>query len=72
MILRLSQKLNTKIKGGSLGETPLDDDPYVDWSSHLFTADRTQYTIIANTKSLYSTVMYGKGITDDSRYIERV
>lgn len=72
MILRLSQKLNAKIRGGTLSERPLDDDPYVDWSSHLFTADRTQYVIITNTKSLYSTVMYGKGITEDSRFIERV
>ena len=39
---------------------------------HLFTADRTQYIIMSNTPSLYSCVMYGKGITDDSRFIERV
>ena len=72
MILRLSQKLNKKIKAGTLSEMPLDDNPYSDWSCHLFTADRTQYVIITNTKSLYSTVMFGKGITDDSRFIERV
>lgn len=72
MILRLSQKLNKKIKAGTLSEMPLDDNPYSDWSCHLFTADRTQYVIIPNTKSLYSTVMFGKGITDDSRFIERV
>jgi hypothetical protein len=72
MILRLSLKLNKKIKAGTLSEMPLDDNPYSDWSCHLFTADRTQYVIITNTKSLYSTVMFGKGITDDSRFIERV
>ena len=71
MILRLSQKLNTKIKAGKLDEKPLDENPYADWSCHLFTADRTQYIIMSNTKSLYSCVMYGKGITDDSRFIER-
>ena len=26
---------------------------------------------MSNTKSLYSTVIYGKGVTDDSRFIER-
>lgn len=72
MILRLSQKLNKKIKTGTLSEMPLDDNPYADWSCHLFTADRTQYVIITNTKSLYSCVMFGKGITDDSRFIESV
>ena len=71
MILRLSQKLNTKIKAGTLGDIPLDENPYADWSAHLFTADRTQYIIMSNTKSLYSCVMYGKGITDDNRFIDR-
>jgi hypothetical protein len=71
VILRISQELNTKIKAGKLGEMPLDENPYADWSCHLFTADRTQYVIVSNTKSLYSCVMYGKGITDDSRFIER-
>ncbi|WP_407652598.1 DUF6933 domain-containing protein [Aporhodopirellula aestuarii] len=50
---------------------PLDENSYADWSCHLFTADRTQYIIMSNTKSLYSCVMYGAGITDDSRFIER-
>ena len=71
MILRLSQKLNTKIKAGKLTEMLLDENQYADWSCHLFTADRTQYIILSNTASLYSCVMYGKGITDDSRFIER-
>lgn len=71
MILRLSQKLNTKIKAGKLSEKPLDENPYADWSCQQFTADRTQYIIMSNTASLYSCVMYGKGITDDSRFIER-
>ena len=61
MIFRLSQKLNTKIKADKLTDMPLDDNPYADWSCHLFTADRTQYIIMCNTKSLYSCVMYGRG-----------
>ena len=71
MILRLSQKLCTKIKAGSLKTMPLDDNPFADWSAHLFVADRTQYIILSNTKSLYSTVLYGKGITNASHFIER-
>ena len=71
MIFRLSQKLNTKIKVGALETLPLDENPYADWSAGLFVADRTQYIILSNTKSLYSTVMYGKGITNDSHFIER-
>jgi hypothetical protein len=35
----------------------------------LFVADRTQYIILSNTKSLYSTVMHGKGITNDRHFV---
>lgn len=71
MILRLSQKLCTKIKAGSPKAMPPHDNPFADWSAHLFVADRTQYVIVSNTRSLYSTVLYGKGITNDSQFIVR-
>ena len=71
MIFRLSQKLNTKIKAGTLGAQALHENPFADWSAHIFSADRTQYIIICNTRSLYSTVMYAKGITNDNLFITR-
>jgi hypothetical protein len=71
MIFRLSQKLATKLHERDLPSLPLDENPYADWSAHLFTADRTQYIIVANTRSFYSVVMYGKGITDYSEFISR-
>lgn len=71
MNFRLSQKLATKIKAGTLRTLPLDENPFADWSAHLFVADRTQYIILSNTPSLYSVVMYGKGITFDSDFISR-
>ncbi len=71
MIFRLSQKLNKKIKAGTLKEMPLAENPYADWSAHLFSADRVHYIILTNTASFYSCVMYGKGITDNSRFIDR-
>jgi hypothetical protein len=70
MIFRLSQKLNAKIKAGALSAVPLDEHPFADWSAHLFVAGRTQYILLSNTGSLYSTVMYGRGITNDSQFIE--
>jgi uncharacterized protein DUF6933 len=72
MILRLSQKVCTKIKAGAMPTLPLDENPFADWSANLFVADRKQYILLCNTKSLYSTVMYGKGITNVSHFIERV
>ena len=71
MILRLSQKLNAKVKAGPLHELPTDDNPYADWSCHLFSADRTQYVLLTNTKSLYSCVTFGKGMTNGSAFIDR-
>jgi hypothetical protein len=71
LILRISQELNAKIKAGPLPSLPLDANPFADWSAHLFVADRTQYILLSNTRSLYSTVMYARGITDDGRFIER-
>ena len=71
MIFRLSQKLAKKVKVGKLPEMPLAENPYADWSCHVFTANRTQHIILSNTASMYSCVMFGKGITDDSRFIDR-
>jgi hypothetical protein len=71
MIIRLSQKLNTKIKAGKLTEMPLDANPFADWSANLFVVDRTQYIILSNTATLYSCVMYGKEISNGSRFIQR-
>jgi hypothetical protein len=71
LIFRPSHKLNTKIKAGPLPALPLGENPFADWSAHLFVADRTQYILLSNTKSLYSTVIYGRGITHDGRFIER-
>jgi hypothetical protein len=71
MIFRPSQKLNAKIKGRPLATLPLDENPLADWSAALFVAGRTQYILLTNTQSVYSTVVYGKGITDDGHFIER-
>jgi hypothetical protein len=70
MIFRLSQNLATKIKAGTLPTLPTADNPLFDWSAHLFLAARAQYILLANTKSLYSTVMFGKGVTNDSDFIK--
>jgi hypothetical protein len=70
MIFRLSEKLKTKIKAGIVPALPLDDNPLADWSAQLFIADRVQYILLTNTASLYSTVMFGKGITN-GHFIER-
>jgi hypothetical protein len=71
MIFRLSQKLAKKLKTSPPRPAPADPNPFADWSGHLFTADRTQYLILTNTPSLYSTVIYGLGIANDSQFLDR-
>jgi hypothetical protein len=71
MIFRLSGKLTAKIKAGTLAAVPLAENPLADWSAALFLAGRTHYVLLSNTKALYSTVMYGKGVTDAGSFIER-
>lgn len=70
MILRLSQKLATKLKVASKVCSPLDPNPFADWSAHLFTADRAQYILITNTAALYSVITYGRGVTDDGQFLD--
>ncbi len=69
MIFRLSQKLAKKLKVALKSVALPDENPFADWSAHLFTARRTQYIILTNTSSLYSVLMLGKGITDDSLFL---
>lgn len=72
MIFRLSQKLNAKIKGGTLATLPPDENPFADWSAGLFLVGRSQHILVTNTKSLYSTVLSGKGVSDEATFVERV
>ena len=72
MIVRVSAKLGKKIGSSPDRVLPADPNPFADWSAHLFTAERTQYILISNTASLYSMVMFGRGITDDCRFLDRV
>lgn len=72
MILRLSQKLNARIKGGTLGVLPRHENPLLDWSTHLFAVERAEYVLLSNTTSLYSAVLDGAAIRDAARFTERV
>jgi len=72
MIIRLSAKLSKKIHISPAESLPANPNPFADWSAHLFTAERVQYILLTNTSSLYSMVMYGKGISHDSQFLSRI
>ena len=69
MIFRISAKLGKKIHLDFDQSLPPNTNPFLDWSAHLFTADRAQYILITNTASLDSMVMYGKGVTKESPFL---
>ena len=71
MIIRLSQKLCTKIKAGTLPVLPMNENPLADWSAHLFLVKQTQYILLSHTSSLYSIVFFGEGLTDEKKFINR-
>ena len=71
MIFRLSTKLSRKIAEAKLEPAPIDPNRFADWSCHVFTCDRTQYVILTNTTTLYSVVMYGRGISSDNCLIKQ-
>ena len=72
MILRPSQKLNTRIKGGTLSVLARHENPLLDWSAHVFAVGRAEYVLLSNTSSLYSAVLDGAAIRDAARLTEQV
>ena len=73
MIIRLTQKLAKKIDSlDAMNNLLPANNPYLDWSANLFRSERVQYIIITNTTSLFSMIMYGRGITDFNNFIQGV
>lgn len=71
MIIRLTQKLGDKLGVKLRQSLPRDPNPFADWTAHLFTAQRTQYILLANTASLYSVVLFGRGLTHEGVFLSR-
>jgi hypothetical protein len=71
MIFRLSQKLAKKIKIQPVIHADPSPNPFVDWTGHIFIADRMQYIIMTNTASLLSILFQGRGVTDDNLFVLR-
>ena len=70
MIIRLTEKLGRKIGIMPTESLPLAENPLLDWSAHLLTAQRVQYVMLTNTPSLYSVVMHGRGMKSESSFMQ--
>jgi len=71
MIIRLTQKLAVKLGEAPASTLPRDPNLFADWTANLFTANRVQYIILVNSATLYSVIMYGRGVTDGGIFIDR-
>jgi hypothetical protein len=71
MIIHFTEKLRKKLHMPELDVTDVAVGPHLRWYAHVFTAQRVQYILTTNAASLFSVVIFGRGITDDSDYILR-
>jgi len=72
MIFRLTQKMAKKTGVGEMTYVPPEGDAFLDWCAQLFTAQRVQYITLMTTKSLFTTLMYGRGVTEKDGFIKGV
>jgi len=70
VLVRLTQKLAKKIKVVPATAMPLHDNPFLDWTAHLFMVSRWQCIMLTNSRSLYSIVMPGAGITSKESFFQ--
>lgn len=69
MIIRQTVKLGQKIKVPPRHWLPADPNPLADWSAHVFTLRRFQYILLTNTTLLYSTIIPGRGVSNESLFL---
>ncbi len=72
MIVRFGNALAKKTGEAGLSTRPAHTNPLADWSARLFTARRFQYILISNTATLYSMVLFGRGVTDSGELVDRM
>ena len=71
MIIRLTAKLAKRLHFPLQQALPAHENPYLDWTATVFSADRAQYVMLINSKSLFSVVFYAKGLTSDDRFVRK-
>ncbi len=62
MILRLTDTLARKLKVRPEMLHPLNANAFADWSLHLVRANRKQFVLAANTRSLYAAIAPMEGV----------
>ena len=71
MIIRFTDKLSKKLKLGKISRVEKCSGPFLEWYAHLFSVQRTQYILVAEATSLYTVIMYGRGVVDDNIFFQQ-
>jgi hypothetical protein len=69
MVIHVTGKLSKKLHIPGLPQGHIPAGPHLRWYANIFVANRTHYILTTNAASLFSVVMYGRGITDRSAYL---
>jgi len=70
MVVHFTKVLRVKLHLRKISSVNVDTGPHLRWYANLFRAERVQYILTTNAASLYSVVMYGRGITDSDLYLK--
>ena len=71
MIIRFTDKLSKKLKLGNISRVEKYPGPFLEWYAHLFSIQRTQYILVTEATSLYTVIMYGRGVVDDNIFFQQ-
>ena len=69
MIFRFTQALARRTKQPALPLLPLCENPYADWSAHIFPAGRIRLILVVNSVSLYPAIFPAKGVTSGAALV---
>jgi len=69
MIVHFTIALRKKLHLDEVTTDPVEAGPHLRWYANLFRVGGVQYILTMNAASLYSVVVYGRGLTDSGLYV---
>ena len=72
MVIRLSQQMMKKLHHLTTMTAEPAAEPLCDWALHLFRHGHIHYILATNTRSLFSVVLLGRGITTGENLLTRL
>ena len=70
MVLHYTHAMRKKFKVEEVTREEISTLPQLSWYVNFFTANRIQYILTTNAASLFSVLLYKRGMRDDGDYIK--